>query len=285
METFGARLKREREQRKITLDDISVSTKIGARFLVALEEDQFDQLPGGIFNKGFVRAYARFLGLDENQAIADFVAASAPVTPEIPPQDAPVLEAMAVRVPESIRKRRTDDGIPWGIIALVLLVLAFAFAVWGFYSRDKSPRHRVEAPQAVPAETSTAAAQKGAPERSQPSTEKAAPAPQPQPHEPSAPAAETTTPTAAPAVNTGVFVVLIQAHEDSWLSITADGKQIMQDTLTAPTEKSIEARNQIVIKTGNLGALDFSFNGKKLAAQGRSNQVKTLTFDPNGLRP
>ncbi len=65
MESLGARLKREREQRKITLDEISLSTKIGTRFLLAIEEEQFDQLPGGIFNKGFVRAYARYLGVDE----------------------------------------------------------------------------------------------------------------------------------------------------------------------------------------------------------------------------
>ena len=79
--------------------------------------------------------------------------------------------------------------------------------------------------------------------------------------------------------------MLIRAREDSWVSVTADGKQILQDTLAASTEKSIEARNQIVLKTGNVGALDVSFNGKKLASQGRENQVKTLTFDPNGLRP
>ena len=112
MESFGARLKREREQRKITLDDISLATKIGTRFLTALEEEHFDQLPGGIFNKGFVRAYARHLGLDENQAIADFVAASAPSLPETPPEETPVLAAMAVRVPESKQKSRSDNGIP-----------------------------------------------------------------------------------------------------------------------------------------------------------------------------
>ncbi len=78
--------------------------------------------------------------------------------------------------------------------------------------------------------------------------------------------------------------MLIKAREDSWVAITADGKQIIQDTLAAPAEKSVEARNQIVIKTGNVGALDISFNGKKLASQGRVNQVKTLTFDPNGLQ-
>ena len=83
----------------------------------------------------------------------------------------------------------------------------------------------------------------------------------------------------------GSFVCLIKARQDSWVAITADGKQIVQDTLAAPAEQSIEARDQIVIKTGNVGALEISFNGKKLAPQGGYNQVKTLTFDPNGLRP
>ncbi|MGB7586441.1 MAG: helix-turn-helix transcriptional regulator, partial [Terriglobales bacterium] len=76
MASFGVRLKQEREQRGITLEEISQSTKIGTRLLQALEQDHFDQLPGGIFNKGFIRAYARCLGLDEEQAIADYLAAS-----------------------------------------------------------------------------------------------------------------------------------------------------------------------------------------------------------------
>ena len=79
--------------------------------------------------------------------------------------------------------------------------------------------------------------------------------------------------------------MLIRAREDSWVSITADGKPVIQDTLVAAAEKSVEARNQIVIKTGNVAALDISSNGKQLAPQGHENQVKTLTFDINGLRP
>src|SRR6266481_6432726 len=75
MGTFGDRLKKEREQRGISLDDISLTTKIGTRMLRALEEEKFDQLPGGIFNKGFVRAYARHVGLDEEQAITDYLSA------------------------------------------------------------------------------------------------------------------------------------------------------------------------------------------------------------------
>src|SRR5579872_6613918 len=77
MGTFGERLRREREMRGITLEEIAHSTKIGTRNLRALENEEFHLLPGGIFNRGFVRAYAHFLGLDEEQCIADYNAAMA----------------------------------------------------------------------------------------------------------------------------------------------------------------------------------------------------------------
>jgi cytoskeleton protein RodZ len=73
--SFGERLQRERELRAISLDEIANSTKIGTRLLHALEAEEFDKLPGGIFNKGFVRAYAKYLGLDEEQAVTDYMAA------------------------------------------------------------------------------------------------------------------------------------------------------------------------------------------------------------------
>src|SRR6185312_3586577 len=73
--SFGERLQRERELRAISLDEIAKSTKIGTRLLQALEAEEFDKLPGGIFNKGFVRAYAKYLGLDEEQAVTDYIAA------------------------------------------------------------------------------------------------------------------------------------------------------------------------------------------------------------------
>jgi cytoskeleton protein RodZ len=75
MGSFGERLQREREMRSISLDEIADSTKISTRFLRALETEDFKKLPGGIFNKGFVRAYAKYLGIDEEQAVTDFVAA------------------------------------------------------------------------------------------------------------------------------------------------------------------------------------------------------------------
>jgi cytoskeleton protein RodZ len=286
VESFGARLKREREQRKVSLDDIAVSTKIGTRFLLALEEEHFDQLPGGIFNKSFVRAYARHLGIDEAQAIADYVAASGTSLPETKPEEAPELAVLAVRAQET---PSNADRIPWGVFAIVLLVVAFGFALWGFHSREKSPRPSrvvsspvnagapVAAPQAAPAMPPRPAV----PEAGSVPAQSSAPEP--------APAAPEATAAAMPASDSapppGAFLVLIKAREDAWVAIAADGKQIVEDTLAAATEKSVQARNQIVIKTGNAGALDISFNGQKLPPQGAYNQVKTLTFDPNGLRP
>lgn len=70
--TFGERLKREREMRGVSLEEISTATRIGTRFLEALENEQWDRLPGGVFNRGFVRAVARFLGLDEEDMVGEY---------------------------------------------------------------------------------------------------------------------------------------------------------------------------------------------------------------------
>ncbi len=288
MESFGASLKREREQRNITLEDISVSTKIGTRFLRALEEEHFDQLPGGIFNKGFVRAYARHLGIDEEQAIAGYLEASGANQPEPKPEEAPVLEVRAPRPGSAV------DQLPWGTVALALLVVALVFAGWGFYSREKSAAPIVQIPSPVKvkraaatapsAELKNVSASPAAPKEN-PATDKIVPAPQTP--APAANASESMPAGSAAPSNPvpGAFVVLIKAREDSWISIIADGKQILEDTLQAPLEKAVEARNKIVVRTGNAGALDFSFNGKKLPVQGDYGEVKTLTFGANGLQP
>lgn len=75
MSAFGEKLRKQREQRGISLDAISNTTKISPRMLRAIEDEHFDQLPGGVFNKGFVRAYARQVGLDEEETVSDYLAA------------------------------------------------------------------------------------------------------------------------------------------------------------------------------------------------------------------
>ena len=73
MSSFGETLKRERELRQISLREIAEATKINLRYLDALERDDFRHLPGGVFNKGFVRAYAQFIGIDPESMVTAYL--------------------------------------------------------------------------------------------------------------------------------------------------------------------------------------------------------------------
>src|SRR5215475_6866553 len=70
--TFGERLKRERELREVTLEEVSKATRISERFLQALENEDWERLPGGVFGRGFVRSIARYLGLGEENFLAEY---------------------------------------------------------------------------------------------------------------------------------------------------------------------------------------------------------------------
>jgi cytoskeleton protein RodZ len=76
--SFGPLLKKERETREISLNELTVATRIPLRFLEAFENEQWDRLPGGIFNRGYVRAIARYLGLSEEHLLGEYDAAYAP---------------------------------------------------------------------------------------------------------------------------------------------------------------------------------------------------------------
>jgi len=271
--SFGVRLKQEREQRGITLEEISSTTKIGTRMLVALEQDHFDQLPGGIFNKGFIRAYARCLGLDEDQAIADYLVASGnvPSEKEKDKRSDGITESSFDLQAEA---DRSDSNLPWGTLAILVLLVALGFAVWGFYSRESRQNTRKSAPSSIPA----------SPNVSAPAS------PNLVPTTPVAATPVSATPVSAtspppPAVPRPLSLHF-RLRADSWLSITSDGHEVLQgSSFGALTEKTVHASREIVVKAGNVGAIDFEFNGKPLPPQGAEGEVKTLTFDATGLRP
>ena len=71
---FGARMKRLREERGIALRDIAETTKISVSALEALERNEISRLPGGIFSRGFIRAYAEQIGADPEVTVREFIA-------------------------------------------------------------------------------------------------------------------------------------------------------------------------------------------------------------------
>ena len=272
--SFGEKLKREREKRAVTLEQISFSTKIGTRMLQALEEENFNQLPGGIFNRGFVRAYARHVGLDEEQTIADYLEASGEGPAQKPEAE---MEAMADQV--EVRQAMRPRQVPWGLFAAILLIVALALLWW---SRR---RHQQEGQSVQSASTSTTTPKTVA----APALLKSEIGPAPAPTPVAAPAGKTpVAPKLTPEVSArapGEFTVVILAREDSWLSITADGKIVLAETLVQGNQRAVHARQAVEVRAGNVGGLDFVFNGKKLASQGDYGEVKTLTFGVAGLQP
>src|SRR5262249_40780770 len=128
--TFGERLKRERELREVSLEEVSKATRISARFLEALENEDWKRLPGGVFGHGFVRSIARYLGLSEESLLAEYDLArgeSANPAPAKPEE----------RIPSP------PKWIPVAMVLSVLLLLA-GLIIGGIYGWKKFKQHRAQ---------------------------------------------------------------------------------------------------------------------------------------------
>jgi cytoskeleton protein RodZ len=272
MGAFGERLRREREMRGISLNEISESTKISRRHLEALENEDFEALPGGVFNRGFVRAYARFVGIDEEQAVADY---NAMCNEQPPPPDQFPLEVHD-KPDRELNPRRS----PIPLILAVAALVGFIAAVW-----MRSRGHQPDAGKNVAAPVSASAN----------SRDNATPSPLPVAEK--TPAKPTPVNSVTPADKKTValpprvpsptpdrrFVVVVRAKEDAWVSLRADGLTTWEGLLKADKQRLVRAGKQVVLTTGNAGALIVSHNGKVLRGLGNENEVRTLTFTRAGL--
>src|SRR5438067_9716365 len=115
MANFGASFRQARESKGISLDQIAAETRISARFLQAIENEEFQLLPGGIFNRGFVRSYAEKIGLDPDQAVAEYERLAQVREPAAETTVAPVTG----------EKKSRRNLYPVAIGGLVLLIIIF----------------------------------------------------------------------------------------------------------------------------------------------------------------
>jgi cytoskeleton protein RodZ len=136
MGTFGDTLRQEREFRGITLDAITRDTKISNHHLVALEQEHFNQLPGGVFNKSMVREYARVVGLDQDEWVSRYLSANKSTSDE----DGWMRFAENASKARSSREGRApDQRLRWtGIGILLLLVAGLSWFVWTYVHKKVS---------------------------------------------------------------------------------------------------------------------------------------------------
>jgi cytoskeleton protein RodZ len=293
--SFGEHLRRERELRGISLDQIVATTKIGTRLLRALEEEQFDLLPGGIFNKSYVRAYAKCVGIDEDEAVAEYMEAA-----NEEPADTRVIAQQHASIHSDRPRDRT--GFPIMPVLILLVVMAGAVGGWKAYQehqRERQPQLAVTASDAATPAAHPAASGEGNPASSNgnahaTSTSATSPNPssstQPLASAAKPPASSTASAVPGPArvVSTAAgasFELIVRPKGPAWVSIKSDGEIAVRGIIRPPDVKTIRATGQIVFYTGNAGSVDVSYNGKNVPLTGGPNEEQEIIFDSRGATP
>ena len=308
MTIVGETLRRARLKRNLELQAISEELKISKRFLQAIEDNQWDKLPGGVFAKSFVRQYARLLGLDE-EAIAGEVQQFLGPEPEIPQFAEKVTHSgvSPIQVPkvdewETVGERRFRWSGWLSAVGLVAVMLVCS-AVYAWMQRPKSAVtaqanpgvqgavSSVPAPAAAPATPTpspSATAQPAPPVVSAPVPPQATEQrpTERQPAEPTPPEPQPTPVAALPAPpNPDATVhVEITADEMAWVLARTDGKFAFSTTMSARTTRTVEGVKEVTLRLGNAGGMTILLNGKPIGPAGPKGQVRTIQFTSGGFQ-
>jgi cytoskeleton protein RodZ len=309
---IGERLRSARQALGLSLEEIENVTRIRRSFLVALEQETFDVLPGPAYVRGFLRTYAAYLGIPLEELLELYPTTSVGAKAgTIVHRESPV----EVRITPAIRlspTRRVLVGVALlvGLGVVVLGVVLYGqirqFAETPASSQGPSkpmprstppaPPSAQVAPRAAPAKPSPAApplVPKPSPAPVIPPKPPAAPSPAAVPGPPPTPAKPVTPPTAVPPAPAKVpgpgpappsspkaasLHVVVAASGHSWVRTVADGTTVFEGFLNPGDKQVWEAKRTLTVKVGNASAVDLTLNGKSLGRLGASGEVYEHTF-------
>jgi cytoskeleton protein RodZ len=274
--SFGELLKRERELREVTLNEVTVATRIPPRFLEAFEREDWEKLPGGVFNRGFVRAIARYLGLDEENLLSEYDLAYGDQRP-----------AMAAAA---------DDPIPsppkWALaaggIAILLLIVGGVWVSvhgWQRYAARRAAKRAAMTASATPpgplqAPGSVAAAGPNA----------ASPMPQPPSANAGNPAANSSaakpseTPADPKSSTPQRLDLAVSTSGESRVRVVADGRIVLDSRLPAGETRRLFARNQFVISAAHPEVVLLEMNGQAMPPLTSVGAGGTMVLSQKDLR-
>jgi cytoskeletal protein RodZ len=251
---LGEEFRSAREARGLSLSDVAERLHIRSVYLAAIEDEDWHVIGAPVYVRGFMRTYARFLGLDPEAAVARFSAAVPPGTPA-----ASTPRAAAVAPPsEKAGGERASPSLA-AILAVLVAVVAVLFVAYEFY------QYRAGAPEGVPVAQATTAAD-----------DAAAPLADATPGDSSAlaavrPAASTTP---QPGLRRGLTV---RVTGTSWLRIVVDGNVVFEGTAPAGVVKSYNGKAADV-RVGNAGGVLIAVNGRPTGPLGASGDVVERQF-------
>jgi len=281
MEPIGDYLKREREFRNISLEEISRTTKIRESILRAIEENQLDSIDSPVFVKGFLRAYATYVGLDPNDVVLRYEA-FLKEEEEGPASTAP--------------KKKTDTTpgqwksiyiiLPISLLVLCGFVLFLLIHDSGTLDSNKKP-HPDKEPASVPAgqtepESLTTAPALSAIEPDRPEDDSPQTSGSPPPVNP--PPVHPQRSVLVPSETAPSIVIELRALEDTWMQLSIDGGP-SEEILLHPGEViSREGVDNIDMKIGNAGGVELFCNGKDMGRPGESGKVVHLSIGPQDVQ-
>nr|MDP9362041.1 DUF4115 domain-containing protein [Acidobacteriota bacterium] len=249
--SFGEELRREREIRGISLKEIADTTKISKRFLEAIERNDHKTLPAPVFTRGFVREYARYLGLNAEEMVDRYNFAA--VGDDRIEQSAHLDRLTTPQAPPIPRKKLPPKGIPppyarvdRNVYILIIVIVALAgVSYWALkhrresHANDEHPGVETKAVAVpvpvVPPQSAAAAPQPGGPEK---------------------------------------LLLSLEVNEPSVVILEADGHTVINDELRRGYHRTVEAKDRFRFRTiGNAAGLTITLNDKPVPALGRDGQV------------
>ncbi len=262
----GSTLREARERKGVTLRQIAAATKISVAVLEGLERNDISRLPGGIFGRAFVRAFAEEVGLDPETILQQFMAQLGS-------------EAVAAGHPSTRHTENVGSLQRHGRMALIvvgLIGLSVPFAALTVYSCLSGGR--VTAPVATPIAAAEPGPSNPAPASSGPGAALTGVAPA---------AAE---PAVSPVVDTEVrpsatdpavdrLVISLSVSRRCWVSVKVDGAKRIQRLFKPGDSRLVEVRRDLVITMGDAGAVMMTINGTEARRLGRSGEVVTARLD------
>jgi cytoskeleton protein RodZ len=290
---FGAYLKDARERSGITLRAIATNTKISMPSLEALERNDVSRLPGGIFLRAFVRAYAKEVGLDTEDTVRRFVS-------RFP--DAAAVDELTVHEPVQDRTMLGDEpgaSRTWRIAAwslpFVLLIVYVAFGgrlTWlrdQFRSTARPADAQVE--QAPPSSETPVLTTPAGPPPADPGAGVNPGSGLPAAAGGDAAAASATggAPGAAPATITapateGRFTMTLASRARCWVTVRSDGQIVFSGTMQPGDRQDLVLGGRVSLTVGNAGAMAVDLDGKPARALGGDGEVKTIRLTAQTLK-
>lgn len=271
--TVGERLREARERQKVSLHAIAEKTNISVRFLDAIEKNQFDKLPGGIFTRGFIRSYAAQVGLDPDGTVDQFLA------DEPGRRDDDIDEAPRV----------SRDGLGLGTLLLAGLgIIALTLALVYLFKPDWIGLQGGETPSQTG--SAPASAEQSAGDTSSPLPAVGSPVgltssandttgpsgPAAPPSGPSAAATE-----AAPTAPKSPLHLVVSPTGRCWVQVSADGQMRVAREIAAGERIVIDAAERLQITVGDAGNFSYELNGRPGKALGVAGRVARATILPS----